>query len=96
LSIMILTANEKRYYMKHWNKTIGNYQIVKNNSFLLSYKYYATSNNLPVSTSPTEEEIKNEDWLKPYIFMRVHWNEIEDHFNKRARLYWRMYLHLDK
>jgi hypothetical protein len=96
LSILILTANEKRYYRKHWNKAIGNYQIVKNNAFLLSYKYYATSNNLPVNTSPTQEEIKNEDWLKPYIFMRVHWNEIEDHFNKKARLYWRMYLHLDK
>jgi hypothetical protein len=96
LSIMILTANEKRYYFKHWNKKIGNYQIFKNNSFLLAYKYFATSNNLPVNTSPTEEEIKNEDWLKPYIFMRVHWNEIEDHFNKKAKVYWHLYLNLDK
>jgi hypothetical protein len=96
LSILILTMNEKRYYRTHWNKTIGNYQIFKNNAFLLSYKYYATGYNLPVSTSPTEEEIKNEDWLKPYVFMRAHWNEIEEHFNKKAKLYWRLYLNLDK
>ena len=96
LSIMILTANEKKYYRKHWNKEIGNYQIFKNNSFLLAYKYYATGNNLPVNTSPTEDEIKNQDWLKPYNFMRVHWKEIESHFNRKAKLYWRLYLNLDK
>ena len=96
LSIMILTANEKKYYRTHWKKTIGNYQIFKNNAFLLSYQYYASGNNLPVNTSPTEEEIKNEDWLKPYNFMRLHWKEIESHFNPKARLYWRLYLNLDK
>ena len=96
ISIVVLTSNEKRYYLKHWNKTVGNYQIFKNNAFLLSYKYYATGNNLPVSTSPTEEEIKNQDWVKPYNFMRVHWSEIEDHFNRKARVYWRLYLNLDK
>jgi hypothetical protein len=96
LSIMILTANEKRYYRTHWNKVIGNYQIVKNNAFLLSYRYYAISNNLPENTSPTEEEIRNQDWLKPYNFMRTHWSQIEDHFNKKARVYWHLYLNLDK
>ena len=95
LSIVILTSNEKRYYLKHWNKTIGNYQIFKNNAFLVAYQYYAQRNNLPVSTTPTEDEIKNQDWLKPYNFMRVHWGEIEDHFNSKAKLYWRLYLNLD-
>jgi len=95
-SIMILTANEKKYYRKHWNKTIGNYQIFKNNAFLLAYKYYATENNLPVNPSPTEEEIRNQDWLKPYNFMRTHWGQIEEHFNKKAKVYWRLYLNLDK
>jgi len=28
--------------------------------------------------------------------MRVHWEEIEDHFNKKARTYWSVYLHIDK
>jgi len=96
LSIMILTANEKKYYRQHWNKTIGNYQIFKNNAFLLAYKYYATENNLPVNPSPTEEEIRNQDWLKPYNFMRTHWGQIEEHFNKKAKVYWRLYLNLDK
>ena len=96
LSIVILTSNEKRYYLKHWNKTIGNYQIFKNNAFLVAYQYYAQGNNLPVSTTPTEDEIKNQDWLKPYNFMRVHWVEIEDHFNRKAKLYWRLYLNLEK
>ncbi len=86
LSIMILTTNEKKYYRTHWNKTIGNYQIFKNNAFLLSYQYYASGNNLPVNTSPTEEEIKNEDWLKPYNFMRLHWKEIESHFNPKGKI----------
>ena len=95
-SIMILTANEKKYYRKHWNKTIGNYQIFKNNAFLLAYKYYATENNLPVNPSPTEEEIRNQDWLKPYNFMRTHWSQIEEHFNKKAKVYWHLYLNLDQ
>jgi hypothetical protein len=96
ISVLILTSNEKKYYYTHWNKSIGNFEIFKNNAFLLAYKYYATENNLPQSTSPTEEEIKNQDWLKPYNFMRVHWGEIENHFNKKAKVYWRVYLHLDK
>ena len=45
---------------------------------------------------PTEEEINNQDWLKPYQFMRIHWGEIENHFNRKAKVYWRVYLHLDK
>jgi hypothetical protein len=96
VSILILTSNEKKFYLKHWNKSIGNYGIFKNNAFLLAYKYYAWENKLPYSTSPTEEEFKNQDWLKPYTFMRAHWSEIEDHFNRKAKVYWRVYLHLDK
>jgi hypothetical protein len=95
-SVFILTSNEKKFYKTHWNKNIGNFGIFKNNSFLLAYKYYAAKYKLPDSTSLSEEEIKNKDWLKPYNFMRVHWEQIEDHFNKKAKVYWRVYLHLDK
>ena len=96
ISVIILTSNEKKYYKTHWLKSISNYEIFINNAFLLAYKYYATENKLPVKTSPTDEEIKNQDWLKPYDFMRVHWGEIENHFNNKAKIYWRVYLHLDK
>jgi len=95
-SVLILTSNEKKFYKTHWKKNIENFEIFKNNSFLLAYKYYATEQKLPESTSPTEEEIKNQDWLKPYNFMRIHWGQIEDHFNKKAKVYWRVYLHLDQ
>jgi hypothetical protein len=95
-SVIIMTSYQKKYYLKHWNKAIGYYEIFKNNAFLYAYKYYAIEYSLPVSTSPTEEEIQNKDWLKPYNFMRVHWEEIEDHFNKKARTYWSVYLHIDK
>lgn len=96
VSILILTSNEKRYYQKHWNNSIGHYGIFRNNAFLLVYKYYASEYKLPESTSPAEEEINNQDWLKPYQFMRIHWGEIENHFNRKAKVYWRVYLHLDK
>ena len=96
VSVLILTSNEKKYYKSHWNNTIGHLGIFRNNAFLLVYKYYATEYKLPQSTSPTEEEIKNQDWLKPYQFMRVHWDEIENHFNRKAKVYWRVYLHIDK
>ena len=96
ISVLILTSNEKKYYYTHWNKSIGNFEIFKNNAFLMTYKYYATENKVPQNTSPTEEEIKNQDWLKPYNFMRVHWGEIENHFSNKAKVYWRVYLHLDK
>jgi len=95
-SLLILTSYERKYYRTHWNKIVGPYQIFKNNAFILAYKYYAADNNLPVSTSPTADEIKNEDWKKPYSFMRTHWSEIESHFNNKAKVYWRIYLHLDK
>lgn len=95
-SVVILTSYQKRYYQKHWNKITGHYEIFKNNAFLHVYKYYSMENNLPLATSPTEEEIKNQDWLKPYNFMRIHWGEIEDHFNKKAKTYWRVYLHLNE
>lgn len=96
ISVFILTSTEKKYYRAHWNKNIGHLGIFKNNAFLLAYKYYAIEYKLPKNTSPTEEEIKNQDWLKPYQFMRVHWDEIENHFNRKAKVYWRVYLHLDK
>jgi hypothetical protein len=96
VSVFILTSNEKRYYKSHWNKSIGYYEIFKNNAFLMAYKYYATEYKLPQSTTPTEEEIKDQDWLKPYTFMRTHWEQIETHFNKKAKIYWRVYLHLNK
>jgi hypothetical protein len=95
-SLLILTSYEKKYYRNHWNNNIGRFGIFKNNAFLLVYKYFATEYKLPGSTSPTEEEISNQDWLKPYNFMRQHWGDIEGHFNKKAKIYWRMYLHLDQ
>lgn len=96
VSVMILNSNQKKYYQTHFNKSIGHYGIFKNNAFLLTYKYYASQYNLPDSTTPADEEIQEQDWLKPYNFMRVHWDEIESHFNRKAKVYWRMYLHLDK
>jgi hypothetical protein len=95
-SIIVLTSYQKKYYHNHWNKTIGHYGIFKNNAFLCAYTYYSIEYKLPSSTSPTDEEIQNKDWLKPYNFMRIHWGEIETHFNKKAQIYWRVYLHIDK
>jgi|GEM_PF-2514008 hypothetical protein len=94
-SVVILTSYQKNFYQKQWNRTIGHYEIFKNNAFLYAYKYYAIDNKLPSSTTPTNEEIQNQDWLKPYEFMRIHWGEIETHFNNKAKTYWRVYLHLD-
>jgi hypothetical protein len=96
ISVLILTYNDKKFYLSRWNKNIGNFEIFKNNAFLLAYKYYATQNKVTYNTSPTEEEVENQDWLKPYSFMRAHWGEIENHFNKKAKTYWRVYLNLDK
>jgi hypothetical protein len=96
ISLLILTSNEKKYYRAHGNNSIGPYEIFINNAFLLVYKYYTSGYKLPLSTSPSEEETQNQDWLKPYNFMRVHWGEIETHFNNKAKVYWRVYLHLDK
>jgi hypothetical protein len=95
ISVLILTSPGQKYYMKHWNKSVGPMQIFKNNAFLLAYKYYASQLNLPSGIVPSEEETKNEDWLKPYNFMRVHWKEIEDHFSRKARVYWKVYLNLN-
>ena len=94
-SVIILTSYQRRYYRKHWNKNIGHYEIFKNNAFIHVYKYYSMEYNLPSGTTPTDDEIQNEDWLKPYNFMRTHWGEIENHFNKKARTYWQVYLHLN-
>jgi hypothetical protein len=95
-SLMVLVSHEKKIYEKHWNKNIGLYEIFINNAFLHVYKYYSSEYKLLPGISPTEEELQNQDWLKPYGFMRTHWNEIELHFNKKARTYWKVYLHLEK
>jgi hypothetical protein len=95
-SLLLLTSREKKFYHKNWNKSISYYGIYKNNAFLLVYKYYATEYKFSVSTSPTDEEIQNQDWLKPYNFMRTHWGEIETHFNNKAKTYWRVYLNLNQ
>ncbi len=94
-SVWILTSYQRKYYRKHWSKIVGHYEIFKNNAFLYAYKFYSSEYNLASGTTPTEEEIQNKDWLKPYNFMRIHWEEIENHFNKKARTYWRVYLHLN-
>jgi hypothetical protein len=95
-SLLVLTSFQKKYYHKHLKNPIGYYGIFKNNAFLSAYNYYAMEYKLPSGTSPTEEETKDQDWLKPYNFMRTHWSEIESHFNKKARIYWRLYLHIEK
>ena len=95
-SLMVLISRQKKIYQKLWNKNIGLYEIFINNAFLHVYKYYSEEYKMLPGISPTEEEIQNEDWLKPYSFMRNHWNEIEGHFNKKARTYWQVYLHPDK
>jgi len=94
VSIISVTSREKKKYNSRVNNSPGNYEIFKNNAFLLSYKYYATIHHFTKDTSPTDEETENQDWLKPYTFMRVHWEKIESHFNRKAKDYWRLYLQL--
>jgi hypothetical protein len=96
ISIFILTSTQSKSYQSRWNKNPGNYGIYKCNAFLLMYKYYTTELQLPADTSPTTEETENEDWLKPYNFMRSHWKEIEKYFSYKAKMYWRIYLNIDK
>jgi hypothetical protein len=96
LSLLTLTSKDKRRYQSEWNRNPDWYSIFKNNAFLLMYKYYATDYNLLKDISPTPEETAGEDWLKPYTFMRMHWAEIESHFNRKAKVYWRLYLQLDQ
>jgi hypothetical protein len=96
ISVPLLTSNDKKYYLSHWEKSTSPFQIFKNNSFLLAYEYYAAENKVSGYISPSDEEISDQDWLKPYTFMRAHWGEIENSFNRKARTYWRIYLHIDK
>jgi Zn-dependent protease with chaperone function len=95
-SLLVLVSNQKKFYKKHWNKTVSLYEIFRNNAFLHVYQYYSIECKLTPGISPTEDEIKNQDWLKPYNFMRTHWENIELHFNKKARTYWEVYLNLNK
>jgi hypothetical protein len=94
VSITAVTSKDKKNYEAEWHKSHGSYEIFKNNAFLLAYKYYATEYHFTKETTPTNEESQNQDWLKPYTFMRVHWREIESYFNNRAKGYWRVYLQL--
>ena len=96
ISVIILTSSEKKYYKSQWYKTTGNYDIFKNNAFLVAYKFYADKYELHKDTTPTEEEVDNQDWLKPYRFMLDNWGQLETHFNVKAQVYWRAYLQLDK
>ena len=96
VSVRLLTSNEKKKYQEQWNWTPENTDIFINNAFLLVYKYYAREFKFSADTEATPDEIENEDWLKPYSFMRVHWGQLESFFNKKAKAYWRVYLHLDK
>jgi hypothetical protein len=96
VSIFAVTQREKIYYKLEKNLSPANSQIFVNCAFLFVYRYYAIENNLIISTSPTAEETANKDWEKPYRFLREHWNEIESHFNNKAKTFWRMYLCLDK
>ena len=94
ISVLILISHEKKHYLKEWNKKPGYYDIFRNNAFLMMYKYYSTYYKLPLDISETVEETRNQDWLKPYNFMRANWEKIESYFNKKAKVYWRIYLHL--
>jgi hypothetical protein len=96
ISIFILTSQENKLKTGNENNGMGNYQIFKNNAFLLMYKYYARDWKLPKEITPSPEETENKDWLKPYTVMRSNWDKIETHFNRKAKVYWRVYLNLDK
>jgi len=96
VSVLILVRNGNNTIKSEGNKNAGNYQTFKNNAFLLMYKYYARDWKFPADLNPTPEETENKDWLKPYNLMRLHWDKIETHFNRKAKVYWRVYLHLDK
>lgn len=96
ISLLILTSNEKKFYKVQWQKSTGNYDIFKNNAFLVAYKFYASKYQLNKDTTPTDEEIDKEDWSKPYGFMLENWKEVEKHFNIKAQGYWRTYLHINK
>jgi len=96
ISLLILTSKEKKYYKSHWNKRIGNYDIYINNAFFTAYKYCAIKYQLIQDFDLTDEEIENQDWLKPYDFMRANWDQMEDYFSGKAKNYWRTYLHIEK
>ncbi len=94
ISVYSFTLKESNYYKSRWNKNPGIFEINLNNAFLLVYKYYAEKYQLVRELDPTAEETRNEDWRKPYLMMRSAWYNIEKHFNEKARLYWRIYLHI--
>lgn len=96
ISVTILNAKEKQYYRSHWQITTGYYDIFKNNAFLVTYKYYAEQLHLEKDTSPTDEETDNQVWLKSYDYMLANWDQLEKHFNVKAKGYWRSYLDLNK
>ena len=95
-SIMLLTWKQKKNIREQFQKSPDNFSIVKNNAFLLTYKYYSKEHHLSKDISPTDEETRNQDWLKPYYFMRTHWEQLESYFNRKAKVYWRVYLQIGK
>jgi hypothetical protein len=94
LSLFLLTADQKKKFRVDLKRNIDVNDIFKNNSFLFAYYFYAADLKLSEDLSPGADETKNEDWLKPYLFMRTHWTELESHFSAKARAFWRAYLHL--
>jgi len=96
ISVTLLNSKEKKYYLSQWQKTTGSYDIFKNNAFILTYKYFADKHELPSSLMPTDEEVNNQDWLKPYRFMINNWSKIESNFSNKGKMLWRAYLNIDK
>jgi len=94
ISILILTSKEKKYYKTQWARTISNYEVFKNNAFLMCYKYYAYKHSLLKDFEVTEQELIDEDWLKPYENMRNSWEELEKYFEGNAKKSWEKYLHI--
>lgn len=94
VSLVILTTKEKKYYKNHWARTIGNYDIFKNNAFLLCYKYYAIKYDLLKDFDVTEQEFIDQDWHKSYKLMREGWPDLEQYFTGNAKLSWEAYLHI--
>lgn len=96
VSLLILTSKEKRYYKVQWSRTISNYEVFKNNAFLMCYKFYAYKHDLVKDFEITEQELLDQDWLNAYKVMREGWGELEQYFIGNAKQSWEEYLHIEK
>jgi hypothetical protein len=96
ISLFLLNSQERKYYKSKLFRTVGLYEIYKFHAFLLAYKYYATKYQLTTDFAATDEEIKNQDWLKFYSFMRDNWGQMEEYFSDKGKKCWRAYLHIEK